>query len=162
LFALDDLAIVRNNLGLGRSFSQLPAQPAGPEEIRMATALARINYSRRMVSRVETGDDVWVYWSCCGTDDVSRVCDLSVGGLFLSTPSPRPVGEKAKLDFLVREGQIRVEAVVRHLIPNGGVGLKFTAITDRDCPNLVALMNRVRTLACTQTPRAPLFVAPSR
>jgi hypothetical protein len=138
-----------------------PPKSAGPEEIRMATALARINYSRRMVSRVETGDDVWVYWSCGRMDDVSRVCDLSVGGLFLSTPTPRPVGKKAKLDFLVREGQIRAEAVVQHLIPNGGVGLKFTAITDRDCPNLVALMNRMRTLACPPTPRAPLFVAPS-
>ena len=139
-----------------------PRKSAGPEEIRMATALAKISYSRRMVSRVETGDDVWVYWSCCGIDDVSRVCDLSVGGLFLSTPSPRPVGEKVKLDFLVREGQIRVEAVVQHVIPNGGVGLKFTAITDRDCPNLVALMNRMRTLACSPRARAPLFVAPSR
>src|SRR5256885_11785518 len=115
----------------------------------MATALARINYSRRMVSRVETGDDVWVYWNCCGTDDVSRVCDLSVGGLFLSTPSPRPVGEKVKLDFLVREGQIRIEAVVQHLIPNGGVGFKFTAINDRGWPNLAALMNPIRTLACS-------------
>jgi hypothetical protein len=142
-------------------FLEYPPKSAGPEEIRMATALARINYSRRMVSRVETGDDVWVYWSCGGMDDVSRVCDLSVGGLFLSTPTKRPVGARAKLDFLVREGQIRVEAVVQHLIPNGGVGLKFTAITDRDCPNLVALMNRMRTLACTPAPRAPLFVAAS-
>lgn len=125
----------------------------------MATALAKINYSRRMVSRVETGGDVWVYWSCGGIDDVSRVCDLS-GGLFLSTPSPRPVGERARLDFLVWEGQIRAEAVVQHLIPQGGVGLKFKAITDRDCPNLVALMNRMR-MECTPTPRAPLFVAPS-
>jgi len=139
-----------------------PPKSAGPEEIRVATALAKISYSRRMVSRIETGDDVWVYWSCGGMDDVSRVCDLSVGGLFLSTPTRRLVGEKVKLDFLVREGQIRIEAVVQHQIPNGGVGLKFTAITDRDCPNLVALMNRMRALACTQTPRAPLFVASSR
>jgi hypothetical protein len=134
-----------------------PPKSAGPEEIRVATGLAKLNYSRRMVSRVETGDDVWVYWSCGGMDDVSRVCDLSVGGLFLSTPTRRPVGEKAKLDFLVREGQIRVEAVVQHLIPNGGVGLKFTAITDRDCPNLVALMNRMGTLACFPRASAPLF-----
>ncbi len=82
-------------------------------------------------------------------DDVSRVCDLSVGGLFLSTPTRRLVGEKVKLDFLVREGQIRIEAVVQHQIPNGGVGLKFTAITDRDCPNLVALMNRMRVRAAS-------------
>jgi len=55
-------------------------------------------------------------------DDVSRVCDLSVGGLFLSTPVPRPVGVSAKLDFLVPEGAIRAEAVVQHLIPSRGVG----------------------------------------
>jgi len=91
-------------------------------------------------------------------DDVSRVCDLSVGGLFLRTRVPRPVGVRAKLDFLVPEGPIRAEAVVQHLIPSGGVGLKFTAITDRDCPTLVALMNRIRTSASTK--RVPSFVVP--
>jgi len=123
----------------------------------VATALAKLNYSRRQVSRLETGDNVWVYWRCGGVDDVSRVCDLSVGGLFLSTPVSRPVGMRAKIDFLVPEGQIRAEVVVQHLIPNGGVGLKFTAITDRDCPHLVALMNRIRTLACTS--RVTSFLA---
>jgi hypothetical protein len=33
--------------------------------------------------------------------------------------------------------------MVQHVIPHGGLGLKFTAITDQDCPNLVALINRV-------------------
>lgn len=36
-----------------------------------------------------------------------------------------------------------MEAVVQHLIPDSGVGLKFTAITDKDCPRLITLMNRV-------------------
>ena len=124
----------------------------------MASALAKLNYSRRLASRVETRDHVWVYWRCGGMDDVSRVCDLSVGGLFLRTRVPRPVGVRAKLDFLVPEGPIRAEAVVQHLIPSGGVGLKFTAITDRDCPTLVALMNRIRTSASTK--RVPSFVVP--
>ena len=100
-------------------------------------------YSRRLISRIATHEDVWVCWRCEGVEDVSRVCDLGVGGLFLSTSVSRPLGAKAKLDFLVPEGQIRTEAVVQHLIPNGGVGLKFTAITDQDCPRLVALMNRI-------------------
>ncbi len=125
----------------------------------MATALARLSCSRRMTSRLETIGDVWVYWRCEGMDEVSRVCDLSVGGLFLSTPVPPPVGSKAKLDFLVQEGQIRAEAVVRHHVPGGGLGLKFTAITDKDCPQLVALLNRIRTLS--STPKVPSFVAPS-
>jgi hypothetical protein len=111
----------------------------------VAAALARPAYSRRMSSRVETLGDVWVYWRCEGMDDVSRVCDLSVGGLFLSAPVPPPLGAKVKLDLLVQEGQIRAEAIVRHLTPHGGLGLKFTAITDQDCPRLVALLNRIRT-----------------
>ena len=125
----------------------------------MATALAKQIYSRRMASRIETMGDVWVCWRCEGMDDVSRVCDLSVGGLFLSTPVPPPVGSKAKLDFLVQEGQIRAEAVVRHHGPGGGLGLKFTAITDKDCPQLVALLNRIRALSSAQ--RVPSFVAQS-
>ena len=126
----------------------------------MATASAKVPYSRRMTSRIETMGDVWVYWRCEGMDDVSRVCDLSVGGLFVSTPVPPPVGSKAKLDFLVQDGQIRAEAVVRHHIPGGGLGLKFTAISDNDCPQLVALLNRIRTLS--STPKVPSFVLASR
>jgi|SRR4249920_793345 len=66
-----------------------------------------------MTSRIEAMGDVWVYWGCQGVDDVSRVCDLSLGGLFLSTPVSPPPGAKTKLDFLVQEGQIRAEAIVR-------------------------------------------------
>jgi PilZ domain len=117
----------------------------------VSAAFARLPYSRRMISRAETIEHVWVIWRCQGRDDISRVCDLSVGGLFISTPLPPPVGMKAKLDFLVEEGQIRAEAVVRHQIPGGGLGLKFTAITDQDCPRLVALINRVR--ASSSNPR---------
>jgi len=65
------------------------------------------------------------HWCCGGMEDVSRVCDLSVGGLFLSTPVPRPVGVSAKLDFLVPEGAIGAEAVVEHLIPSGGSGFEI-------------------------------------
>jgi hypothetical protein len=126
----------------------------------VVSALAKLPYSRRMSSRIDTLGDVWVCWRCEGMDDVSRVCDLSVGGLFLSTPVPPPLGASAKLEFLVREGQIRAEAVVRHLSSSGGLGLKFTAITDQDCPRLVALLNRIRTLSVT--PQPPVFVAPSR
>jgi PilZ domain len=113
-----------------------------------------------MTSRIEVMGDVWVYWRCQGVDDVSRVCDLGVGGLFLATPVPPPLGAKAKVDFLVQEGQIRTEAVVRHSVPGGGLGLKFTAITDQDCPQLVALLNRIRSLS--STPKVSSSAAHSR
>src|SRR6266849_10308664 len=104
-------------------------------------------YSRRLASRVATPEGVWVYWRCNGMDEVSRVRDLSVGGLFIAAPSPRPVGMKARLDFLVQEGQIRTEAIVRHVEPGNGLGLKFTAVTEQDSPHLAALLTRLRSLS---------------
>jgi hypothetical protein len=105
------------------------------------------SYSRRHTSRIETSDGVWVYWRCNGLDDVSRVRDLSAGGLFIATPVPRPVGMRTKLDFLVQEGQIRAEAVVRHNEAGNGLGLKFTAVTEQDWPHLAALLTRLRNLS---------------
>ncbi len=105
------------------------------------------SYSRRHTSRVETPDGVWIYWRCNGIDDVSRVRDLGVGGLYVATQSPRPLGIKAKLDLLVQEGQIRAEAVVRHVEPGRGLGMQFTAVAELDCAHLAALMTRVRSLS---------------
>ena len=105
------------------------------------------SYSRRHTFRVETSDGVWVYWRCNGVDDVSRLRDLSLGGLFIATPNPRPVGMKAKVDFLVQEGQIRAEAVVRHVKPGNGLGLKFAAVTEQDWGHLATLLTRLQKLS---------------
>jgi hypothetical protein len=105
------------------------------------------SYSRRHTSRVGASDGVWVYWRCNGRDEVSPVRDLSAGGLFIAAPGPRPVGTKARLDFLVQEGQIRTEAIVRHIEPGNGLGFKFTAVTEQDSPHLAALLTRLRSLS---------------
>lgn len=98
---------------------------------------------RRRTSRVSVPDSVWIIWSCDGRDEISHVRDLSFGGLFVETASPRAVGTTTTLDFLVQEGQIRADAVVRHLLPGQGVGLKFTAVQNGDRPHLVALLKRL-------------------
>ena len=98
---------------------------------------------RRHTSRVDAPEVVWVIWSCDGHDEISHVRNLSFGGLFVETPSPRAVGATAVLDFLVQEGQIRADAVVRHLKPGHGVGLEFTAMMDGDSTQLAALLKRL-------------------
>lgn len=100
--------------------------------------------SRRFSSRVQAPGDVWVYWKCQGRDDVSPVRNMSMGGLFLETPQPRPSGAITRLDFLVAEGQIRADAVVRHATAGAGLGLKFTALAEQDRPKLAALIGRLR------------------
>jgi len=102
------------------------------------------NYSRRFATRIELHDSVRVYWSCAGKDDVSPVRNLSIGGLFITTAQQRPLGAKAKVDFLVPDGQIRAEAVIRHVIQNIGLGLKFAALVKEDRQHLATLMARLR------------------
>ena len=103
--------------------------------------------SRRLSSRVGVTEDVWVLWRCNGDEDISRIGDLSTGGLFLHTPNLRPVGHSVRLHFLVQEGEIKAEAVVRHAKRGSGLGLKFLALNDQGRPRLAALLTRLRSQA---------------
>jgi hypothetical protein len=100
--------------------------------------------SRRLASRTVSPSDLWVYWHSERHGDLSRVHDLSIGGLLIETPEAIPVEEKIELNFLVQEGHIRAQADVRHLEPGFGLGLKFTPIRAEDRPRLVALLTRIR------------------
>ena len=100
---------------------------------------------------METLAEVLVYWRCNGQDDVSQVLDLGAGGLFIQTQKPKPVGARAQIEFLVQEGQIRADAVVRQVEPNKGLGLKFIAMPVWDRPRLGMLMTRLRHLSRYRT-----------
>ena len=109
-------------------------------------AASPVLYSRRLSSRIQASQEVYVYWSCNGRDDLSRVHDLSVGGLFLESAKPRgAVGSITKLHFLVSEGNIRADAVIRYVLPGKGLGLKLTALPEDDRPRFTSLMKRLRT-----------------
>ena len=103
-----------------------------------------VAYSRRSVSRREATPGLYVFWSCNGRDDLSRVQDISAGGLFLETTKRAAVGTAANLYFLVNEGTIRVDAVIRHVQPGRGLGLKFTGLPESDRTRFAALMQRLR------------------
>lgn len=87
--------------------------------------------------------DVWVSWRSNGRKETSRVRDLSLGGLFVETAKSTWVGTSVRLYFLVQEGQIGAEAVVRH-VKSAGLGLKFSAIGNEDQKRLKALIARLR------------------
>jgi hypothetical protein len=103
--------------------------------------------SRRLYSRLDTSGNIWVYWNCDGKDDVSPILDISLGGLFLKTRTVKPVGAVVKLHFLVQEGQIRADAVIKHVKSGSGVGMKFAAVSQEDRPRLASLMARLRGLS---------------
>ena len=103
--------------------------------------------SRRMTSRIAVPVDTWVYWHCRGREDISRVRDLSPAGLFLETPKLFPADTETFLHFLVQEGGIAAQAVIRHALPGTGLGLKFVSLREEHRRQLVALMNRLRSMA---------------
>ncbi len=69
---------------------------------------------------------------------------MGLGGLFIETSTSRGLGSTVQLEFLVQEGQIRADGVVRRVEPGHGLALKFTAVSDQDRPRLAILMNRLR------------------
>jgi hypothetical protein len=103
--------------------------------------------SRRMTSRIGVPEDTWVFWNCMGRDDVSRIIDLSPGGLFIETPKQFPANTETKLHFLVQEGEISAQAVVRHARPGTGLGLKFVSVREDHCRQLAALLSRLRSIS---------------
>jgi len=92
----------------------------------------RTSPSRRHYRRVKTPQGVRVYWHCEGFEDTSPVRDLSVGDLFLETSVTHALGTTIKLEFLVQEGAVRAEAVVKYVRPGSGMGLKFTSVHRED------------------------------
>jgi len=109
--------------------------------------LSQIPYSRRKALRVSAPEGIRVYWSSAQRSDVSRIRNLSFGGVFIETSKPQSVGVKAEIDFLVEEGQIRTKAVVRHADCASGMGLQFTGVAQEDRPHLGALLTRLRTFS---------------
>jgi hypothetical protein len=106
--------------------------------------LQQTPHSRRFSSRIDTPRDVYVYWTSAGYDDTSRVGDLSSDGLFVQTRKSRALGATTSVHFLVEEGPIRAEAIVRHVKPGRGLGLEFTAVREEDRRRLADLMKRLR------------------
>lgn len=105
---------------------------------------------KRRHRRVATPIGMWVKWEVAGLKSVSRVCDLTQCGLFISTPEAPPVGTVIKLLFVVREGEIRTHAVVRNSIPNKGMGVEITAMTAEDRARLGKLVKRLGGLQDSQ------------
>jgi hypothetical protein len=113
------------------------------------------SYSRRALSRLSASEDLWVCWRCNGRDDVSRALDISVDGMFIKTSHLSvKEGMPGKLDFLVQEGRIRADAIVRHVNRGNGLGVKFLAVADEDRPRLRALLARLRSSPSPSSPQA--------
>jgi hypothetical protein len=94
--------------------------------------------SRRYI-RVALPKGMLVAWQHYGGRTVSRVRVLALGGLFISTPKPPPVGDVIQLIFEVPGGDVRARAMIRDSQPGKGMGIEFTSMN----PEARARLNRL-------------------
>jgi Tfp pilus assembly protein PilZ len=93
----------------------------------------------RRYERVELPKGMLVAWEHSGISKVSRVGVLAVGGLFITTPEPPPVGDTIRIVFEVPGGEVRARAIVRISQRNKGMGVEFTSMEQK----ARALLNRL-------------------
>jgi hypothetical protein len=94
----------------------------------------------RRYTRVDLPKGMLVAWEHSGIRTVSRVRILALGGLFITTPTPPPVGDPIRLIFEVPGGDVRARATVRDSQPGKGMGIEFTAMNPEARARLKQLM----------------------
>jgi PilZ domain len=97
----------------------------------------------RRFDRIATPKGVWVAWRDGKQENVSRVRDLNVGGLYVATPTPLAVGSTFTILLSVPEGEIRSRAVVRNVVPGDGMGIEFVDISPLDAARVEILVARL-------------------
>jgi Tfp pilus assembly protein PilZ len=97
----------------------------------------------RQHQRIATPKGVWVAWQDGKQQNVSRVRDLNIGGLFIATSTPLELGSTVTILLSVPEGEIRSRATVRNIIPGEGMGVQFTEISQQDRARVEKLVTRL-------------------
>lgn len=82
----------------------------------------------RRYTRVGLPKGMLVAWEHSGIRKVSRVSVLALGGLFIATLKPPPVGDTIRLIFEVPGGEVRARAIIRDSQQGKGMGIEFTVM----------------------------------
>ena len=97
----------------------------------------------RRYSRMDLPKGMLVAWQSGSERKVSRVSTIGLGGIFIATPTPPPVGEIIRLVFDVPSGEVRARAVVRTSRPDHGMGVEFTSMSLEARARLDRLLKRL-------------------
>jgi hypothetical protein len=97
----------------------------------------------RRSARIAVPKGLWVAWQVGRARNVSRVRDLSAGGVFIQTPIEVPIGAEIELLFSLPEGEARVAGIVRYADGKNGIGVEFTNMGAADRARVQELLRRL-------------------
>jgi hypothetical protein len=113
------------------------------QEVSLQSVIEESGRKTRRYPRVSLPKGMRVSWHGADLQLFSRVKTLGMGGLFISAPSPPPVGTKLRLAFEVPGGSVRADGIVRNVVPAEGFGVEFTRMAIGDKILLKNLMKRL-------------------
>ncbi len=98
---------------------------------------------KRRFPRIALPKGMLVAWEHNGGRAVSRVATLGLGGLFISTPDPLPLGTVLKIVFDVPGGEVRARAIVKNVKPSEGMAVAFIEMGYADRARLDQLLKKL-------------------
>jgi hypothetical protein len=101
------------------------------------------NRNARKYKQVALPKGALVAWERGGVRKSSSANVLALGGLFIVTPEPAPVGDVINLVLDVPGGEVRARAVVCDSHAGKGMGIQFTAMAPDARARLNLLMERL-------------------
>jgi hypothetical protein len=105
--------------------------------------MGRTQEIKRRYARVALPKGMLVAWQCIDGRGMSRVITLGLGGLFVSTSDPAPVGTLVKLLFDVPGGEVRARAIVKNIKPGEGMAVAFIDMGCEDRARLNQLLKKL-------------------
>ena len=97
----------------------------------------------RRYPRIGLPRGMFIAWQGPGERLVSRVATLGLGGLFITTPDPPPIGDLIQVFFEVPGGEVRARAVIRVSEPGRGMGVEFTSMSTEARGRIHQLVRRL-------------------
>lgn len=86
-------------------------------------------------------------WQSASQKFVSRVENLGLGGLFIRTPEPPPLGTLIQVLLDTPVGEIRARAEVKSTRPEEGMGVKIVAMQQEDRARFARWLKRLSSLS---------------
>ncbi len=119
-----------------------PIEPTA--SLKMILSMAKQPSAKdRRYSRIGIPRGLFVAWNAHGERKVSRVGTLGLGGLFIRTGEPQPIGERLQLVFEVPGGVVRAACIVRDSEDGRGMGVEFTSMNADARARLSHLLRRL-------------------
>ena len=98
---------------------------------------------KRRFARVELPKGMLVAWQHSGGRYVSRIATVGLGGLFITTSDPAPVGTVVKIVFDVPSGEVRARAIVKNVKVGEGMAVAFIDMGYPDRARLDQLLKKL-------------------